>query len=97
MAKEREWPTVKRNPVAEYLTPDGFRSSDRQLAGPLRYGTTGNVGPKGDAVADGRDENRSDMGVDRVSPREFDPMGTGLRRYQGPGSGLVSEEVRKRR
>ena len=96
MAKEREWPTVKRNPVATFQTPDGYQNSDRQLAGPLRFGTARGVGPRGDAVADGRDENRSDMGVDRVSPREFDPMGTGLRRYQGPSSGLLSEETRKR-
>jgi hypothetical protein len=95
MAKEREWPTVKRNPDAYYLTGDGFQRSDRQLAGPLRMGTSPGVGPRGAAVASVRDEERSDMGMDRVSPREFDPMGTSLRRY-GPDheSDLVSRQIR---
>lgn len=95
MAKEREWPTVKRQPAATYQTPDGYLNSDRQLVGPLRFGTTRGVGPRGDAVADGRDETGSDFGVDRVSPREFDPMGTGLRRYQGPESALLSTRRRR--
>jgi hypothetical protein len=35
------------------------------------------------------------MGMDRVSPREFDPEGTSLRRY-GPDheSDLVSRQIR---
>jgi hypothetical protein len=95
MAKEREWPTVKRNPDAYFLTGDGFQRSDRSLAGPARMGTAPGVGPRGAAVATGRDEERSDMGVDRVSPREFDPEGTSLRRY-GPDheSDLVSRQIR---
>lgn len=95
MAKESEWPRVKRNPDATYQNADGFQNSDRSVAGPLRFGTTRGVGPRGDAVAEGRDEDRSDMGMDRVSPREFDPMGTGLRRYQGATSELLSSRKRR--
>lgn len=88
-------PTQDSQPDAFFLTADGYQRSERQLVGPLRMGTSQGVGPRGEAVAVGRDETRSDFGMDRVSPREFDPMGTSLRRY-GPNaeSELVSREIR---
>ena len=93
--RQGEWPIVKGNPDAFFLTPDGYRKSDRSLVGPLRMGTAPGVGPRGEAVATGRDESRSDMGMDRVSPREFDPMGTSLDRYKpNQQSDLISREIR---
>lgn len=98
MSKEnqREWPRgrdtgVERNaPTAFFLSPDGYLKSERSLAGPLRLGTEPTVGPRG-AVRNGS----SDFGMDRISPRGFDPMGTALDRY-GPqeSSPLVSRELR---
>jgi hypothetical protein len=95
MAKEREWPSVKRQPEAYYLTGDGYQRSNRSVAGPLRSGNAVGVGSRGAAAATGRDEERSDFGMDRVSPREFDVMGTSMRRY-GPDheSDLVSRQIR---
>jgi len=51
------------------------------------------VGPKGEPVeGEGRS---SDFGMDRITPRGFDPMGTALDRY-GPqeSSPLVARQVR---
>ena len=87
------------DPVGRFQTADGILNSARSLAGPLRTGTSPDVGPRqGGATAPGRTFD-SDFGTDRVSPREFDPMGTSLRRYSPPGiaSSLVTSEVRKGR
>jgi hypothetical protein len=96
-----EWPRVnpetgvgRTEPVGRFQTPDGVRSSDNSLAGPLRMGTAPGVGPTGRAVAVDRVEGRSDMGMDRVDPREFDPMGTPRSRFAGTSSELVSREIR---
>jgi len=94
--KQREWPRgrdsgVERNaPSAFFLSPDGYLKSERSLAGPLRLGTEPLVGPRG-AVRNGN----SDFGMDRISPRGFDPIGTALSRY-GPQeeSPLISRQLR---
>jgi len=76
---QREWPRllqertgVERSaPVACFQTANATQRSDRSLVGPLRMGTAPGVGPRG-ALRNGS----SDFGVDRISPRGFDPMGT---------------------
>jgi hypothetical protein len=91
--KQGEWPTVKRQPVADFLKADGFQRSGRPLAGPLRMGTTPEAGPRG-LLGDGP---TSDFGMDRVSPRGFDPMGTSDTRAPAQeGSSLLSRSVRGR-
>lgn len=93
---QREWPRTRedgserRSPTAFFATPDDYPRSGRSVAGPLRLGTEPRIGPRGA----GRNGS-SDMGMDRVSPRGFDPEGTALTRY-GPqeSSPLVSRELR---
>ena len=95
MAKEREWPRQTYKADAVFQNADGFQKFERQLAGPLRLGTEPGVGPRGPAVALGKMEERSDMGMDRVSPREFDPMGTSTSRYRpNAESDLLSRQKR---
>lgn len=78
--KQSEWPIVKREPDAYVLAPDVYERTDRGAAGPLRSGTVQNgVGPRGRSPQDA-----SDYGMDRVSPRSFDPMGTSIDRYRNP-------------
>jgi hypothetical protein len=90
--RQGEWPTVKNNPEACFQKQDVLQRSERSVAGPLRLGTEPGVGPRGPSVANGRREEGSDMGMDRVSPREFDPLGTSLTRYgPSPQSGLVAQ------
>lgn len=56
-------------------------------------GTSPGVGPRG-ALRGGAN---SDFGMDRVSPRGFDPLGTSdSRAPEQEGSTLVSKEVRRR-
>jgi hypothetical protein len=93
---QREWPRGRRDgsernsPDAFFLQPDGYLRAGRSLAGPLRLGTEPRVGPRG-ALLNGS----SDFGMDRISPRGFDPMGTALSRY-GPQeeSPLISRQLR---
>jgi hypothetical protein len=81
----------RAEPNACFLSPDGKARSDRSLAGPLRLGTEPRVGPRG-ALRNGS----SDMGVDRVSPRGFDPLGTSdSRAPPQEASTLISKEVRR--
>lgn len=88
------WPVVKREKIAEFLSPDGFLRSERSLAGPLRLGTTADAGPKG-LVAGG---TASDFEMDRISKRGFDPMGTPDERTNvQESSPLVSRAVRSRK
>ena len=92
--KQSEWPRVKRNPTAYYLHPNGFLRSSRSLAGPLRMGTEPRVGPKGLIEGAG---STSDFGMDRVSPRGFDPMGShNTREPAQESSTLLSRSVRNR-
>lgn len=97
MARERqsEWPRVRDNKEACFLTPDGYQKSDRLLVGPLRFGTEPGVGPRGNAVALGRSEDRSDLGMDSVSPRDFDPMGTCRSRSGSLESDLIARQKRQ--
>ena len=93
MATQNPWPKIAESPPAWTLTPDGYRKSDRSLAGPLRLGTAPGVGPKGNSNSG----FGTDMGVDRVSPRRFDPMGThDTRAPAREESTRVSTEVRKK-
>ena len=79
--RQGEWPIVKREPDAYVLAPDVYERTDRGLAGPLRFGTVRNgVGPRGPIPVG----STSDFGMDRVTPREFDPIGTSLARYPNP-------------
>ncbi|HEX3520782.1 MAG TPA: hypothetical protein VHT52_01690 [Stellaceae bacterium] len=65
MAKQSEWPRIKREPESYFAGPDGYHRSDREVAGPLRMGTTPEVGPKGPAVKADRSSS-SDFGMDRI-------------------------------
>lgn len=91
MASQREWPrgqadgSERRGPIACFQTPDGTLKSNRSLAGPLRTGTAPGVGPR-DAPGNGG----SDFGMDRITPRDFDPMGTTRRRFGEIPSELIS-------
>jgi hypothetical protein len=84
-------------PLGFFQTPDGVLKSTRSLAGPLRTGTEPRVGPRADgrnAAGEGRD---SDFGMDRITPRGFDPIGTSDDRIGPmPSSSLVTEQVRRR-
>jgi hypothetical protein len=76
LTRQSEWPRVKREPDYCLVTPDGYMRSDRAVAGPLRPGTVNNsVGPRGRAPQD-----QSTYGMDHIT-REFDPVGSSLRRY----------------
>lgn len=98
MSRENQspWPTVRpegterRSPTACFITPDGKLRSDRSLAGPLRLGTSAGVGPKG-ALRNGT----SDFGMDSITPRRFDPIGTPDERAPArEASKLISKEIR---
>jgi hypothetical protein len=99
MTKETQapWPrkrddgTEPRSPTAFFANPDAIMKSDRSLAGPLRMGTAPGAGPTG-ALRGG---TSSDFGMDRVSPRRFDPIGNSLNRAgDREASPLVSRELR---
>lgn len=91
---QNPWPSVKRERIADFLSPDGYLRSERSLAGPLRMGTEPRVGPKG-LVAGG---TASDFGMDRISKRGFDPMGTPDERSNvQESSPLLSRAVRSRK
>lgn len=88
--RQGEWPIVKRERVADFLTPDGFFRSSRSLAGPLRLGTEPRVGPSGAPA-----ERTSDFEMDRVRPRDFDPMGTSRQRTGTIPSDLIARQRRR--
>ena len=73
--RQGAWPRVYGNPSATFVTRDGYLKSGRSLAGPLRIGTTGDIGPRG---APG--DVNSDFGVDHISPAHgrFDPIGNSM-------------------
>lgn len=95
--RRRTWPYngAAASPPALTQSPDGLLNSARSLAGPLRIGTAPGVGPRG--APDGAYLD-TDLGVDRVSPRGFDPMGTSDTRAppQEP-SELIARVGRRRR
>jgi len=98
MAEKRRiqgpWPPrMDDQPSATFATADGYLRSGRPLAGPLRLGTAPGSGPSG-LLNDG---NASDFGMDRVSPRRFDPMGShNTRSPEREASTLLSRETRRR-
>ena len=95
--RRRSWPYngAAASPAALTVSPDGLLSSSRSLVGPLRLGTEPRVGPRG-VVSDGPGE--TDVGVDRVTPRGFDPMGTSdTRAPPQEASELISRVGRRRR
>jgi hypothetical protein len=102
MARQTEWPRGKDNggargdPDGRFLTADGFLKSGRSLAGPLRTGTEPRVGPRARGPAETDQSAVSDFGMDRVSPRDFDPMGTSRRRSGVIPSDLVTGQLRRR-
>lgn len=86
------WPVIKRERIADFVTPTGYWRSGRSVAGPLRMGTEPRVGPKG-LVAGG---TASDFEMDRM-PRRFDVMGSHNERTPPrPTSTLLSRAVRSR-
>ena len=103
MASEREWPRARSNgtettsPRGFYQTRDGVLRSDQPLAGPLRTATSSDVGPRARGRAAGGESDRSDFGMDRITPRGFDPIGTPDDRIgPQPASDLVTENLRRR-
>lgn len=101
MSRENQspWPRPRQtgsqgyrgDPNACFQTPDALQRSERSVAGPLRLGTEARVGPRGASRP-----GRTDFGMDRVSPRGFDPMGTSDTRAPAQeGSELISREVRR--
>lgn len=85
--------TETRSPTGFFQTADVIQRSNRSLAGPLRMGTARGIGPRGASRG-----GMSDLGVDRVSPRGFDPMGTSDTRAPAQeASELVSRETRNSR
>lgn len=105
MGTEREWPrtresdgTERGSPAGFFEGPDGTLKSGRSLAGPLRTGTSPDVGPRARSRAASGEGRDSDFGMDRISPRGFDPIGTPDDRIgPQPSSDLITEQVRKRR
>ena len=90
---QSEWPTVKREKTGDFVTPDGYLRSGRNVSGPLRMGTAPGTGPSG-LVAGG---GASDFGMDRVSPRGYDPIGASLERAsRQESSPLLSRAIRGR-
>ena len=95
MASEKQsgWPAVKGEPVGFFQSPDATLKSGRSVAGPLRTGTAKGVGPKG-APRSGA----TDFGMDRITPRGFDPMGTADSRAPAQeASELLSRQTRRSR
>jgi hypothetical protein len=91
VANNEGWPPYKDDggrrgdPPATFVTRDGYLKSGRSLAA-LRMGTSPGVGPKGGG------NGGSDFGMDRISPRGFDPIGTDLDRT---GPQTPSERVKR--
>jgi hypothetical protein len=95
--RNRSWPYQTgqaASPPSLTVSPDGLLRSDRNLVGPLRLGTEPRVGPRGNSNVG----FETDFGVDRVSPRGFDPMGTSdTRAPLQESSELISRAGRRRR
>lgn len=86
---QRGWLPAKREPDGYFQHPDAIFRSTRSVAGTLRFGTAPGVGPGGPLLA-----GRSDMNMDRTSPRDFDPLGTVRDRSGEIKSGLISKQTR---
>lgn len=100
MAREDEWPRIKREKDFAKVAPDCIMRSERELVGPLRSSTAraganqDEIGPRGVRV--GGESRVTDLGMDRVSPREVDPIGTSSARgtQRRPPVSLVAEKNR---
>ena len=91
--RQGPWPPkTDDQPIGWFQSPEVVQRSDRPLAGPLRFGTMPPVGPRRVRIG-----SESDFGMDRISPKDFDPMGTCRNRFGSIESTLVSSDVRKRR
>ena len=94
MTKETQkpWPNMTKGPYGCFMQPDGKQKSERLLAGPLRLGTEPRVGPRG-----ATDPGGSDMGMDYLSTRRFDPIGTHDERSPPrEKSTFISREIRRK-
>lgn len=95
--RRRSWPYSGQaeSPPAITVSPDGTWNSSRSFAGPMRLGTAPGVGPRGAPNANALE---SDLGVDRITPRTFDPLGTSdARSAIFPESELIARSGRRRR
>lgn len=98
-----EWPRGKEDgagrnsPVARYQVPDGFLNSELSLAGPLRTGTSPDVGPRARGASAVGVSRESDFGMDRVGNRRFDPIGTPLDRMSNKGmpASLITKQINR--
>lgn len=103
MASQREWPrgkssgSEKGSPTGFFVTADGYQRSDRQLAGPPRTGTSADVGPRARGPISGDVSARTDLGMDRISPRDYDPLGTPRNRFGDIPSDAVTEQLNGRK
>ncbi|HEY1880552.1 MAG TPA: hypothetical protein VGG68_11535 [Caulobacteraceae bacterium] len=104
MADRRSWPYGNQDPVlnrdapvAYFAVPDGYHRSDRDVVGPLRMGTTPEVGPKGPAVRADRSW-RSDFGMDRIDPSAGHDLNKGTSQPPPPyRSDLIAQVERNGR
>lgn len=92
--RQSEWPIVKREKVGVSVTPDGYLQSNRDLCGPLRFGTEPGCGPRGDA-RDIAASRRSDFGMDRRELPPVDAIGVKYPETDKPVR-FVADGVRRR-
>lgn len=92
--RQGEWPIVRGNPDACFVNANGYFRLDAPVAGPLRMGTNPPIGPAGPAITSSN-ARRSNMGTDRIAPRDFDPEGTVRNRSGVIDSELIASSVRK--
>jgi hypothetical protein len=103
MARNEGWPRYKEgggfrgDPDGRFLTADGHLKSGRSPAGPLRTGTEPRVGPRARGPVESANSSESDFGMDRVSPRDFDPAGTSRNRSGDIPSDFITGQLRKPR
>jgi len=90
MARQSEWPRVKREPEGCFQSAMGLFESNRKLAGPLRTGTAPGVGPRGRTMGG---DGSSDLGMDRLELRPVDRMGQKYPEVDPPVK-LISERTR---
>lgn len=75
--RNRSWPYQGQatSPAALSLSPDGLLRSNRPLAGVLRNGTGPDVGPAAREFGSLTTRGDTDLGMDRVTPRDMDHIG----------------------
>lgn len=98
----RTWPYSSTDPylnrdapTAFFLTADGYLKSDRQLSGSHRTGTEPRVGPRANGPNAADYGRQTDFGMDRIAPRDFDPIGTPRNRFGEIPSSLITEKTRR--